>query len=183
MSAAVRSAGRAPEATRRLPLASGVTERTAVLLAATLALGACQEQRFEPPDRERQVAQADSLYAEVVFDTITWESDSVRVLAGAVVYASHCRICHGTLGEGGTEYARERALEVPSLVRPDWEYGDDVLAVRRRVFIGHSEGMPTWGVAGIGPRDIDAAAHYVVDQLRPEVLESRAGPAGDPSPR
>jgi hypothetical protein len=30
--------------------------------------------------------------------------------------------------------------------------------------------MPTWGVAGITPREIDAVAFYILERLRPEML-------------
>lgn len=146
-----------------------------LVVAALLAvLSACQEQEFEPPDRGAQVAAADSAYAPALFDSIAWPSDSVRALQGNIVYAAKCRQCHGPLGGGDTPYARQRELEVPSLVLPDWEYAGDLEGARRRVFIGHEEGMPTWGVAGITPREIDAAVHYLLDVLRPELL----GPGG-----
>ena len=56
------------------------------------------------------------------------------------------------------------------MVDPDWEFRDDLEGTRRRVFVGHPAGMPTWGVAGISPREIDAVSHYVLGVLRPEVL-------------
>jgi hypothetical protein len=74
------------------------------------------------------------------------------------------------LGDGGTDYARQRNLDVPSLVEPDWEFRDDLEGTRRRVFVGHADGMPIWGVAGISPREIDAVSYYVLEVLRPEVL-------------
>jgi mono/diheme cytochrome c family protein len=142
-----------------------------LVLGGVVLLGACKGHEFEPPSREAQVAQADSLYSPALFDSISWPSDSARTFEGNNVFATYCRKCHGSAGEGGvTPYARGRGLEVPSLVRPDWEAGSDVEAVRRRIFDGHQAGMPTWGVAGISPREIDAVAHYIVDDLRPEVL-------------
>ena len=141
---------------------------TPMLMVALAACGG--EHEFEPPDRAGQVAEAESLYRAARFDTVAWASDDTRALEGNVVFSTKCRQCHGPLGEGGTEYARERGLAVPSLVSPDWEYAGDLEAVRRRMFVGHPEGMPTWGVAGITPREIDAAAFYIVERLRPEVL-------------
>ena len=38
-------------------------------------------------------------------------------------------------------------------------------------FVGHENGMPTYGVAGLTPREIDGAAYYVLAQLRPEILQ------------
>jgi mono/diheme cytochrome c family protein len=115
------------------------------------------------------VAQADSILTMEAFDTVAWTSDAERAEAGNNVYAAKCRSCHGYLGQAGTDYARERNLDVPSLVREDWPY-QNVLAVRRVIFIGHPDGMPTFGVAGITPREIDAVAFYLMEVLRPEVL-------------
>lgn len=140
-------------------------------LAALVAMSACQpEHEFEPPDREERVQAADSLYSAALFDTVAWESEDARALDGNLVFSARCRQCHGPMGGGETEYAAERELEIPSLVDPGWAYEGDLDAVRRRIFTGHSEGMPTWGVAGISPREIDAAAFYILERLRPEVL-------------
>lgn len=139
-------------------------------LAAAALLAACQGHDFEPPERSAQVAEADSVFTPALFDSIAWPSDSARAFEGNNVFATHCRKCHGPLGEGGTEYAAERELAVPSLVAPDWPYDNDLEGARRRIFTGHPAGMPTWGVAGITPREIDAVAYYLIHQLRPEVL-------------
>ncbi len=149
----------------------------ALLVLGAAALGACEGHEFHPPDREARVAAADSIFSEELFDTLTWSSNAERMQAGNLVFADECRRCHGPLGRGDTEYARNRDLEVPSLVEPDWRFADDPEAVRRFVFTGH-EGMPTWGVAGLTPRQIDAAAHYLVDQLRQEVTDSTRLPSG-----
>jgi len=145
---------------------------TAVLALGLAALAAgCEKHEFEPPSRAAQVAQADSLYSPALFDSIAWPSDSARAFEGNNVYATYCRKCHGQLGEGGsTPYAAGYGLEVPSLVRADWPEGNDPEALRHRIFTGHPAGMPTWGVAGISPREIDAVAWYIVNDLRPEVL-------------
>jgi mono/diheme cytochrome c family protein len=152
---------------------TAVTGLAAAVTGLTLAawLTACGgDYEFEPPDREGQVEEADSSFSQAMFDTVEWESEEVRLLEGNVVFSSKCRQCHGPLGRGGTEYASERGLAVPSLVTPDWEYAGDLEAVRRRIFVGHPSGMPTWGVAGISPREIDAVAFYIVERLRPDVL-------------
>jgi mono/diheme cytochrome c family protein len=131
-----------------------------------VALSGCGEKTFEPPDREARVAEADSRLTPQTFDTISWESDEARGMAGNVTFSAKCRNCHGTLGEGNTTYGNDRGLEVPNLADPDWRWADSIDAVRRRVFIGHAEGMPTWGVAGITPREIDGVAYYVLEVLR-----------------
>lgn len=148
--------------------------RSSASLACALALlaAACSKHEFEPPSRVERVSQADSLLSVETFDTIAWPNDSARSFAGNNAYAAHCRSCHGYLGDGATDYAREHHIDVPSIVRTDWPY-QDTDELRRRIFIGHAAGMPTWGVAGITPREIDAAAYYLRNVLRPEVLGRR----------
>jgi mono/diheme cytochrome c family protein len=148
--------------------------RLAAALLLASSVGACQEHEFEPPSRAERVEEAATRFDPSMFDTIAWDSDAQRVLEGNAVYAAECRRCHGTLGRGETEYARSQRLEVPSLVEADWAYADDPVAVRRRIFTGHEEGMPTWGIAGISARQIDAVAAYLTDDLRPEILEGEA---------
>jgi mono/diheme cytochrome c family protein len=137
-------------------------------IAGLLLISACSEHHFEPPSREDQVVRADSTFSPALFDSITWPNQDTRLLEGNATYAAECRRCHGTNGEGGTAYALERSLDVPVLTRLDWPQGDSVKSVRHRIFIGHPNGMPTWGVAGISLREIDAVAAYVVQQLRPD---------------
>lgn len=151
--------------------------RTRTALWGGLALAvftvACEGHEFQPPDRGAQIAVAESALARMNFDTVGWPSDPARVQAGNEVFAAHCRACHGTLGEGGTAYATARDLEPPSLVRAGWPQGDSLELVRRRVFTGHTGGMPTFGIARLSAREIDAVAHYIVYGLRPEVLGPR----------
>jgi mono/diheme cytochrome c family protein len=145
-----------------------------VVLASVLAAtAACDNKHhFEPPSRAARVSAADTVLTPETFDTIAWPSDSARAFEGNNVFAAHCRACHGYLGQGDTEYARTYHIPVPSLVRADWPYAD-LPAVRHRIFTGHPSGMPTWGVAGIQPREIDAVAYYLLNVLRPEVLGKR----------
>lgn len=141
-----------------------------LLLALSTVAGCSGGHKFEPPSRTLQVAQADSIYASVHFDTIAWNSQTERMQAGNEVFAERCRRCHGYLGEDHTQYAQEKNLQVPSLVKPDWSMAGDLDAVRRKIYIGHPAGMPTWGIAGLSPREIDAVAYYILDGLRPEIL-------------
>ncbi len=145
-------------------------------VASVAAVSACKsEHHFEPPDRGAQVRQAEMLYTHALFDTITWASDSVRSLDGNAVFAAKCRRCHGTLGKGDTDYAVARDLKVPSLVEPDWRLAASIDSLRHTVFVGHAQGMPTFGVAGITLREIDAASYYVLHRLRPDVLGAGGG--------
>lgn len=159
------SAGAAP---RRAGERCAVRSGFAAVLAGLAVLSGCAEKEFDPPDPEERVALAEADYAAARFDTVNWETEAERLREGNDAYAVHCRSCHGPLGRGETAYARERELEVPSLVEPGWAYAGDVEAVRRRIYTGHPAGMPPWGLGRMTPREIDAVAFYVVTQLRPD---------------
>ena len=90
---------------------------------------------------------------------------------GNAVYAAECRRCHGTLGSGETEYARERDLDVPSLVEAGWDLAE-LDTLRRVISIGHEIGMPVYGDGDLSPREIDGVVAYLLFDLRPEVLGS-----------
>ena len=149
----------------------------ALALLTTLLVVACEKPQFDPPSAEDRLREATEAFGEISFDSIQWDDREVMLVRGASLYGTDCRDCHGTLGRGGTPYGEEHGIEVPSIVEPEWEYEDNLDAVRRRIFTGHTSGMPTHGIAGLTPREIDAVARYVLEQLRPEVL-GRLGPGG-----
>ena len=145
--------------------------RVFIVATALVVMAACDKHEFHPPDRGAQAAGADSLLTAATFDTIRFASDSARSFEGNNVYAARCRDCHGFRGEGNTAYTREHNLNPPSLVREAWPYAD-IAILRNRIFTGHGN-MPTWGVAGITPREIDAVAFYVGEVLRKEAATPR----------
>ena len=147
----------------------------ALALAVTISAG-CSDHEFHPPSEEERAAQADSLYSPALFDTITWASDSTRIQTGNLVFADECRRCHGPLGRGSTDYAREHELDVPSLVAEDWALAGQPDSLRYLIFVGHGPEMPEWGLGRLSPRDIDATAAYITEQLRPEVLTENGTP-------
>lgn len=144
------------------------TLRRTALLFVLVATGCGHD--FEPPDRAERVREAAATFDAAAFDSITWESDSIREFQGNEVYAEKCRRCHGPLGRGVTDYAKEQGLDVPSLVERDWPLAS-LDSLRRTVYVGHEEGMPVYGSGGIGIREIDAVASYVLYTLRPDVLD------------
>ena len=150
--------------------------RPIVLLGSVLLLWGCSEHEFHPPDNQERVEAAATMFADLRFDTLTWEGEEERMFAGNLVYATSCRRCHGTLGRGETEYARNRDLEVPSLVEPDWALADSLDGVRYRVFVGHEGGMPVFQLSGLSAAEVDAVSAYVLYQLRPDVLDPNGGP-------
>jgi len=124
---------------------------------------------FEPPDRGERVERAEGAYAPMLFDSVRWSADDVRLTEGNAVFAERCRRCHGTLGRGGTDYALERDLQVPSLVDPGWPLAE-LDSLRHKIYVGHESGMPIFGDGLLTPREIDAAAAYILLTLRPDVL-------------
>jgi len=144
------------------------TRRWLTAVVAAVPVAAACGHDFEPPDRTARVEQAEAAYDAAVFDSISWAGDDVRLDAGNTVYVEKCRRCHGALGRGETDYARERGLTVPSLVAPDWPLAQ-MDSIRHAIFVGH-ESMPVFGDDGLSPREIDAVGAYVVLTLRPEVL-------------
>lgn len=141
----------------------------ALLVAMCATLG-CGDHEFEPPDRAERVERAASRYSVSLFDTVQWADSAAILTEGNAVYAEECRRCHGPLGAGGTEYARQRNLAVPSLVAPNWPMAH-LDSLRRMIFIGHEVGMPVYGDGDLTPRQIDAAAAYILEELRPDVLQ------------
>lgn len=166
-------------------MTSPAPARLVATVAILLVAAGCSDHEFHPPSEEEEEARADSLYSPALFDTLTWSSDSARIETGNLVFADECRRCHGPLGRGETDYARENELHVPSLVQEDWRFADMIDSVRHVVFVGHGEGMPDWGVGRLSPRQIDAAAAYILELLRPEVLADTAttpAPLDEPTP-
>ena len=140
---------------------------------ALVTLSACGHE-FHPPEEEERIAAAELIYAPALFDSVTWESDSIRAMDGNLVYAESCTRCHGPMGRGETDYARQRELEVPSLVEPEWALAN-LDTLRHIIFVGHTGGMPIFGASGATPRQIDASAFYVLEVLRPDAMAEAAG--------
>jgi mono/diheme cytochrome c family protein len=149
-------------------------------MAAAMLLGGCgEDEGYQPPDESRSIELADSLYEPALFDTIAWDSRAERIDAGNLVFADSCRRCHGSVGEGGPVRVGGRDLVVPSLVRGEWRYHDDIEEVRHLIFTGHTGGMPSWGIHRLTPRQIDTVAFYLMEQLRPEMITADPPPSQD----
>ena len=143
------------------------TRRRSVLALAAF-LASCGGHDFEPPDRGERVRHALAEYSPATFDTITWASEEDRTTLGNQIYVENCRDCHGPLGRGRTDYAREQGLDVPSLVEPGWPLAV-ADSLHKVIFVGHEEGMPIYADGAISPREIDAVAGYILQVLRPDV--------------
>ncbi len=147
-----------------------------IALPLCLAIGmvACEAaEEWPSPEELAAAAQADSLtmaqeaFDSASFDTVTWESRQARVDRGAVVYRYSCVKCHGGTGEAETAVVfRGDTLNPPSLIQEEWALAEDVEGLRSAIFVGRAEGMPHWGMEGLGAKDIDAVIGYIQLALR-----------------
>lgn len=141
------------------------------LAAAVIAAGCQQEpspewqKAAEERANRRTAEEAAARFDETAYDTVTWRSAYARGERGRTVYDHSCAKCHGRDGTGGGPFAREHDLETGSLVGPGWLYAGDVPALRQRIFAGHGQGMPAWGLTELSPRDLDAVAYFVDERL------------------
>jgi len=158
---------------RRSSVRRSGLDSSLVLVAAVVAIGGCDEidQRWGEVAQEaaqrKEVARAEAQYDSAAFDTVSWYSESARRLRGQGVYLHSCRKCHGPNGGGGGEMAREHDMDVPPIGGDDWLYHGNIPEIRRRVYVGHGPTMPSWGLAGLSARDVDAVAYYIEGHLRP----------------
>ena len=143
---------------------------TAAALVTLVVATACGNHEFEPPDTQARIDRAGAAYSSALFDTVSWSDEATQVTQGNAVYAAECRRCHGPLGQGGTDYARQRNLSVPSLVVADWPFATTD-SLRHMIYTGHEGGMPVFGDGDLTLREIDATAAYILLTLRPDVLE------------
>jgi mono/diheme cytochrome c family protein len=114
------------------------------------------------------VQMASEAYDPIIFDTITWASESYAIRRGALVWQVSCQKCHGPAGRGdGGFVLRGDTLRPPSFLAADWRYATNLDSLRRYIFIGNEEGMPHWGlVPGMKRYDIDAVARFIQKDLR-----------------
>lgn len=145
-------------------------------MAVILLLSACGGGGEEVPEefqeetlraaRADSVARAEEMYDAAVFDTLTWEDENARWERGGVVWSFTCQRCHGADGKGQGEDAVKFEIEVPDMTGADWQYAEDLPAIRHTIFVGHDTEMPSMGLIGLSYPDVDAAAHYINDLLR-----------------
>jgi mono/diheme cytochrome c family protein len=147
--------------------------RSIPFLVAFAWLGACSgeappEEVPQGPSRADSVELAQKTFDAAVFDTIVWESDQAAIDRGGLVYRISCSKCHGDGGRGnGNFVARGDTLRPPSFLTTDWRFADDDMGLRQAIFSGNVEGMPYWGLVGLGYRDVDSVSRYISGYLRP----------------
>lgn len=146
-----------------------------IALPLCLAIGmvACETEEGPSPEELAAAARADSLrmaqeaFDSAAFDTVTWESPQARVDRGAVVYRYSCVRCHGDTGEAeATVVFRGDTLNPPSLIQEEWVFADDDPGLRGAIFTGTAEGMPHFGLMGLGAKDVDAVTGYIQLAMR-----------------
>ncbi len=140
------------------------------LLLATLPLVLLACSGDAPVTDEADALQAgvmeQSLFDTALFDSIGWVSDREARSRGATVYSYSCAKCHGPKGAGDGGYRHEgRLVRPPSFLALDWRFAEDRAGLRAAIHGGSEGRMPHWGRAGLTPRDIDAVAEYIRDEL------------------
>ena len=146
----------------------------ALPLCLAMGLVACEAAEEGPsPEELAAAARADSLrmaqeaFDPASFDTLTWESQQARVDRGALVYRTSCVDCHGATGEAEAAVVfRGDTLNPPSLIEEDWAFADDYQGLRSAIFTGTAEGMPHFGLMGLGVKDIDAVIGFIQLAMR-----------------
>ncbi|MEX0890995.1 MAG: c-type cytochrome [Gemmatimonadota bacterium] len=145
----------------------------AVMLVLVVAASACDGQPDPAADPDAPTA-ADTLvmayesFSPEAFDTVGWPSDSAALERGAFVYRAGCSTCHGVDGRGDAGHVTPAGdtLHPPDFHRADFALGDDLQALRQKVYAGNVQGMPHWGLRRMDPRDIDAVARWVAHLAR-----------------
>jgi len=146
----------------------GAVALTAVLVMAGCGGGADQQEGGIDRIQADSTALAAEQFDAAIFDTITWNGDTAAVNRGRTVYAFSCRKCHGNTGMGDAGFVlRGDTLKPPSFLTPDWKYANDPVGLRKVIYSGNAKGMPHWGLEErFHTRDIDAVAHYIVEDMR-----------------
>ena len=119
------------------------------------------------------VAAAENRYDPAVFDSITWASREDALARGQELWGYACAQCHGAHAEGDGGFVQDGdTLRPPSFRVEGWRYAHDREGLRHRIYVGTDRGMPHWGLRRMQPRDMDAVATYIVEEL----TGPRAGP-------
>jgi mono/diheme cytochrome c family protein len=143
--------------------------RITTVLAMALLFVACTETEVaeEAQAGPDSTALAREAFDPTMFDTVAWESQDKALERGQVVYRFSCLKCHGDRGLGDAGFVRGGdTLRPPSFREPTWQYAGDKEGIREQVFVGTAETMPHWGLVGLGPRDVDAVAIYIMEGFR-----------------
>ena len=142
--------------------------RICTFLTVSLVVAACGggEPAAEVSAAPDSTQLARDAFDPTMFDTITWETNEKALERGQVVYRFSCLKCHGERGLGDAGFVRAGdTLRPPSFREPTWAFAGDKEGMREQVFVGTAETMPHWGLVGLGARDVDAVATYILEGL------------------
>ncbi len=144
--------------------------RNPLLPALVFGLAACggeaPSQQVGNPSAD-SVRVASEMFDEAAFDSLAWDDATAAQERGALVFRVSCAKCHGPRGQGdGGFVSAGDTLQPPSFRQAEWRYTADPIGLRKRIYTGTAAGMPTWGLYGLGYRDIDAVATYIMNVLR-----------------
>lgn len=156
---------------RRIPhlSARALATGTALLVGSIAACEGAPPAGEAPqgPTAEDSVEMAAAQFDGSVFDTITWDSAGAAHERGSIVFTYSCAKCHGPRGFGdGGFIAEGDTLRPPSFHRAAFPFEGDLDGLRLQVYTGRPGGMPHWGLVGLGYRDVDAVARYILEVLR-----------------
>lgn len=124
--------------------------------------GSGQDEAAVRPD---SVAMALEQYSPALFDTIQWSADSAKINRGGVVWAFSCKKCHGAEGLGDANMVVGTDTLRPPNFTTQWRFGSDKEQLLKYIYSGNDKAMPHWGIEGLKPRDIDAVAGYIMQNL------------------
>lgn len=142
---------------------------TALLVGAIAACEGAPPMEEVPrgPTAEESVQMAAAQFDSSAFDTITWDSAEAAHERGSIVFTYSCAKCHGPRGFGdGGFIAEGDTLHPPSFHRTAFPFEGDLEGLRVQIYTGRPGGMPHWGLVGLGYRDVDAVARYILEVLR-----------------
>ena len=144
-----------------------VTALTVTLATAACSGGDSSEEQARLPTSADSVAMAEAMYDEAGFDTISWETHTVALERGAVVWRFSCRKCHGEGGAGDGGFVVDGdTLRPPTFLADDFRFAEDRVGLRHQIYTGTESSMPHWGPEGLPYRDIDAVSFHILETLR-----------------
>ncbi|HUH12851.1 MAG TPA: c-type cytochrome [Longimicrobiales bacterium] len=141
---------------------------TALLVLGLAACGSDADEAASNPilTEGSDMAAAESHYDSSAFDTIAWADQADAVARGEEMWRYACVECHGPAGEGDGGFVEDGdTLRPPSFRVEGWRYADDKQALLHQIYVGTDREMPHWGLRRMHPRDMDAVATYILEEL------------------
>lgn len=133
-----------------------LTYKHAAVLAAALALAACQSsdkapQKAAGPTPQHLATQSQAYSGKAVAELA---SDASAMKLAGQLYKAHCASCHGADGQQGKRGAID-------LTRGRFNYGASEDAIHKTIAAGRQATMPTMGRGTLGSVDLGQLVAYV----------------------